>query len=944
MQISGKFFSTKVAQHIAILLFFAAAVPVTLLTFLSNQKISQLVSNYEHKSLIESSRSYALSAFSNLTFARSVLEQNIASNKSFDIESMRTRKTDYFMFNSVKVVSPDGTILNSKKNETIPQNLLRQLLTYEPNQTLLLVLPNENDKVATVNFVRHSNKDGSDKNIKNTLYLAELNTSYLWGNRQDYPTDLSVCAYQLDNNIKNKLFCTVEYNKAQAEKPLPINTGEWELFLAAEFQSNPWLVEIHRLNPISEAHIKEYIGTKAYIGVGLLSLLLVGLFTLIQIRRTMVPIEKLVYGTQKIAEGVFSPVDVSGNSEFSVLATAFNNMSANIKHQLQTLKSFSIIDKEIISTLDVQQVIQLIIHRMQEINPSFIFLIAHLEESTNNEMQCNCTVAGHAALTSVRLVIAKKEINEINHANQGRFKTSSLSSQLIHERIMAELGTNYIWMLPIFWQNEICAFLLVGSKTELDKSDASWSEFRDLSSRIGIVISAQRREQKLLTEAQYDSLTGLPNRILLQDRLKQAMDHSDRTGKSSWVIFIDLDRFKDVNDSLGHAVGDALLTELGSRLKAETRDTDTVARFGGDEFVIVLSGDEGEDIQLSVLNRIMDAIAKPAYIHNRELINTCSIGIAVYPNDGNNAETLIKNADIAMYRAKELGRNNYQFFKQSLNDKAAQRMQIISLLRKAIEQNEFTLHYQPKVDLKTGNVVGLEALIRWENAKLGKVSPAQFIPIAEEAGLITSIGEWVLRTACTQMAECQEAESRELLMSVNVSVKQLNDVNFVDKIKTILIESGLKAEYLELELTESILMRGDKEIISKLHAIKSLGIQLSIDDFGTGYSNLSYLHTLPIDSLKIDKSFIDTITLNKKKAPIVDTIINLAKNLNLKVIAEGVETQEQTNYLKAHGCDQIQGYYFSKPLPCNETRALLASGRRLALPKLSLVENKHKGI
>jgi diguanylate cyclase (GGDEF)-like protein len=940
MHISEKFFTSKTSQQIAILLFFAAVLPASLLTILSNQKTSEIVSNYEHRSLVEKSRTYALSAFANLTFARSTLERDIAANRKLNFKTESLREFDYPMFNAINKVSIDGVILDSEDKSTIPAELLQEWLSIKPYQTRIFLLPSKKDQSdATVHFVTRN-----DKLIPFAFYIAEINNNYLWGQPSDYPADLNICAYQLNKNVKTKIFCSTEDAGMPIEELTPINAGAWELFLGAEFHSNPWLVEIRRTIPISKSHLKEYIGTTAYISVGILSLLLVGLFTLIQLRKTMVPMEHLVEGTKKIGHGDFTPIEVSGNSEFSVLATAFNDMSAHIKQQLETLKSFSVIDKEIISTLDVQRVIQLIIHRMKELNPSLVYLIANMEEHTKSDVQCNCTVTGHAVMSSVRLVMSQQEVKEIQDAGQGQFKRSSLSSQRVHERIMAELGTNHIWVLPIFWQDEICAFILAGSKTELNQKDLRWDEFKNLSSRVGIAISAQRREQKLLTEAQYDNLTGLPNRILLLDRLKLAMEHSHKTGKSMWVIFIDLDRFKDVNDSMGHTFGDALLTEMGQRLTSQTRDTDTVARFGGDEFVIVLSGDEGEDIQLSVLNRIMDAIAKPAYIHNRELMNTCSIGIAVYPNDGDNAETLIKNADIAMYRAKELGRNNYQFFKQSLNDKAAQRMQMITLMRKALELNEFTLNYQPKVDLKTGKVVGLEALIRWENEKLGKVSPGQFIPVAEEAGLISTIGEWVLRMACTQMALCQQGGSDDLLMSVNVSAKQLTDASFVNKLKSILVETGLKAQHLELELTESILMKGETDILNKLHAIKSLGIQLSIDDFGTGYSSLSYLHTLPIDTLKIDKSFIDTISLNKAKAPIVDTIINLAKNLNLKVIAEGVETQEQANYLKAHQCDQIQGYYFSKPLTCNETKALLDADKRLSLPKLALVENKHQSL
>ncbi len=935
MQIKAKFFSNKISRQIAILLFIAAAVPATLMTVLSLTKINDLVVNYEHQTLVDKSRTHALNMFTNLVYARNLITRELELKKS--ISQLKDYKlliadAEYKPFDYIEKFSLDEINNNDKLKRIVPQQDISTLKNSTQDKFKLIILKNEQG-MPSVNFFINAKNENKDN-----FYLATLNPEYLWGD--DYEDNLSVCAYSTVSTSKTKLFCSHNGIGNNQNVSDPINSGSWELFLNGEFLSDSWLFETKRLTPLSQSHLREYIGSKAYIGISLLSLLIIGLLSLIQIRRTMVPMENLIRGTEKIAQGVFSPVSVSGNSEFSILATAFNDMSNHIKQQLETLQSYSAIDQEIISTVDVGRVIQLIINRMHEIKPDLIFLIANLEESTNNEVQSSCHVIGHAALSSVRLVMSQKELNEISRSAQGQFKTSSLSSPLIHQRIMAELGTNHIWVLPIFWQDETCAFLLVGSKTELDNKDRVWTEYRDLASRIGIVISAHKREQQLLTEAQYDNLTGLPNRILLQDRLKQAIDHSERSSKPTWVIFIDLDRFKDVNDSLGHSVGDALLTEIATRLAEEIRESDTVARFGGDEFVIVLSGDEGEDIQLSVLNRIMDAIGKPAYINNRELINTCSIGIAIYPNDGKSPETLIKNADIAMYRAKELGRNNYQFFKQSLNDRAAKRIQMITLLRNAITKNEFTLHYQPKVDLKTGIIIGLEALIRWENEKLGKVSPAEFIPIAEEAGLINSIGEWVLKTACTQMVEYQEAGASEVLMSVNISAKQLIDLNFVAKLKSILVETGLKASNLELELTESILMDSDYNILRKLHEIKSLGIQLSIDDFGTGYSNLSYLHTLPIDTLKIDKSFTDSITFNKTKAPIVNTIINLAKNLDLKVIAEGVETQEQANYLKAHDCNQIQGYYFSKPLPYDETKELLGSGRKLSLAKASKANAK----
>lgn len=947
IKISGTFLKSKISKRIASLLLIAAIVPALLVTLLSNQKISQLVSNYEHSALLEKNRNHALTVFSNLIFAREKLKDAIDAQASGDTTKGLSEHLSFSLaagkvniFRSIVEVPVNSAISISSPNHQISSQDLKRITNMRDEDVEVIVIAKESDKgQPSINLVhRHINNKSQASFI-----IAELAPEFLWGKLENYSIDLKVCAYQINQTTRTAIFCSnqekVEHGNIELS---PVNHAEWELYLRGEFNAPPWLFTINRISPLTKSHMKEYVGSTAYISIAILSLLIVGFLSLSQIRKTMVPLEMLMKGTKKIASGDFSPVNVSGSLEFAELAESFNTMSSHIKHQLDTLQSFSAIDREIGTNIDVEQVSTLVLQRMEALEPTATFCIALLNERTATELQCNCMIGGHHALSSIRLSITTKEIEAIKRYDAGRISETSLTSELSHERLMAELGTTHIWVLPIFWQGEICAFLMSGSKDKPDHNNRHWSEFRELANRVGMVISAQAREQKLLLEAQYDRLTGLPNRILLQDRLTKAIEHADQTGNPMWVVFIDLDRFKVVNDSMGHSVGDALLTEVGNRLHAEVRETDTVARFGGDEFVVVLSSDVGESMKLNILNRLMESIASPIHINNHELINTCSMGVASYPNDGKNAEMLIKNADIAMYRAKETGRNQYQFFTQSLNDKAAERMQIISLLQKAIQNNELELHYQPKVDLKTNLIIGIEALIRWDSSLLSYVSPSKFIPIAEEAGLIKAIGAWSLKKACAQLAEWEKAGLGNLVMSVNISAKQFQQDDLVESIKSILIETGTKAEHLELEITESLLMDKSSNVLNTLHAIKTLGIQLSIDDFGTGYSSLSYLDTLPIDTVKIDKSFTDTISLNTKESPIVNTIINLAKNLNLKVIAEGTETAEQVTYLKTHGCDQIQGYYFSKPVSATEMKAMLVSGKKLTLPTLHLVKEPHK--
>jgi len=433
-----------------------------------------------------------------------------------------------------------------------------------------------------------------------------------------------------------------------------------------------------------------------------------------------------------------------------------------------------------------------------------------------------------------------------------------------------------------------------------------WS-FRD-------VTDWKRAEERLVELAHFDQLTGLPNRILFQDRLRQALPQASRTGKLVALLFLDLDRFKLVNDSLGHTVGDLLLKEVASRLTHCVRKSDTVARLGGDEFTVLLTNITSVHDAAKVAQKILDDFSRPFGLQGPELFVTPSIGITLYPFDGDDIDLLLKNADTAMYRAKQMGRNNYQFYSADMNTATIAQLTLESSLRYALKREEFLIHYQPQVDLETGQITSVEALLRWQHPSLGLIGPQEFIPIAEETGLIVPIGEWVLRTACAQAAAWRKAGLPPIRMVVNLSIRQFKQPQLIENIEQILREAGLGPQHLGLELTESMLMENEERTVSVLAELNKLGIQISIDDFGTGYSCLRYLKCFPIHILKIDQSFVREIETNATDAAIVTSIIMLARNLGLKVVAEGVESAAQLEFLKANGCDRMQGYYFSKPL------------------------------
>jgi diguanylate cyclase (GGDEF)-like protein/PAS domain S-box-containing protein len=443
--------------------------------------------------------------------------------------------------------------------------------------------------------------------------------------------------------------------------------------------------------------------------------------------------------------------------------------------------------------------------------------------------------------------------------------------------------------------------------------------FRDVS-------VAHAMAQQITHSAEHDFLTGLPNRMLLNDRISQAIASGRRHAKQVAVLFLDLDGFKHINDSLGHPIGDKLLQSIAKRLVSCVRATDTVSRQGGDEFVVLLPDlDQPEDAAV-MAGRMLRDVAEPHSVELHELHVTTSIGVSVFPDDGTNAETLIKNADTAMYQAKENGRQSFQFFKPAMNARAVARQSIEENLRRALERGEFALHYQPKVNLNTGAITGAEALIRWTHPSKGLIPPAQFIPIAEDCGLILPIGRWVLRQASEQAQSWIDAGLRPTTMAVNVSAIEFRDEDFLKGLFTILEESRLNPHALELELTESVLMKRVATTAVVLETLRNRGVQVAIDDFGTGYSSLSYLRKLPIDTLKIDQSFVGRIGGGDGDAAIVTAVISMARSLKLRVVAEGVETFEELEFLRAHHCEEAQGYYFGRPVPAQEFARLLETG------------------
>ena len=437
---------------------------------------------------------------------------------------------------------------------------------------------------------------------------------------------------------------------------------------------------------------------------------------------------------------------------------------------------------------------------------------------------------------------------------------------------------------------------------------------------------ARSMSLQMTHSAEHDFLTDLPNRMLLNDRINRAIALASRHSKKVAVLFLDLDGFKHTNDSLGHPIGDKLLQSIAKRLTECVRGSDTVSRQGGDEFVVLLSEVETPEDAAITARRMLKAVAEAHPIDQHDLHVTATVGVSIYPDDGREAETLIKNADTAMYHAKENGRQDYQFFEPAMNVRAVERQSIEESLRRVLERQELALHYQPIISLKTGQICGGEALLRWTHPVRGPVSPAQFIPVAEDCGLILPIGKWVLHEACRQARAWSDAGLPLARMAVNISAIEFRDVQFLKGVLTILDDTHLDPKSLELELTESVLMKRPESTESILKTLRATGVRVAIDDFGTGYSSLSYLKRFPIDALKIDQSFVRQITTTPDDTAIVTAVISMGQNLQLRVVAEGVETRAELAFLQAHQCDEAQGYHFGRPMPPDQFAKLLQAG------------------
>lgn len=934
MKLEGTFLRSKVARRVLLYFVLSAFIPFLVLAVLYFVQANRMLLKQGHTHLQAASATYATAIYERVLLANQLL-RNVAGDLSGKSASGAPKEWLGRTFRGLTFVSPQGRAVSEFGDVLavpIPDEAAMAHLRRGNAVLIDQEGPGQDRKIL---LIRAMNPLAADMR----LAAAEIDPRYLWGDTETFPYQTSFCVL---NEAFIALFCQQPIQPKAigaliAQLP-PYAKGKFswqdgrqefigdyqEIFLQSNFLAMRWIVAASQPEAVA-------LGPLATFGVifwgnVLLSILVVTLLSLTQIRRTMVPLERLIEGTRRLGSNDFTTkVEVASADEFGELAGSFNAMATRLGRQFDTLTTLSKIDRAILSELDMDRIVEDVLLRLRENFEADCASISVVDHDSPEKVR-TYAVGGNAARTPVERGTFTADTREMLLANtQGLW----MSAEAMRRAIQVDLesaSAQRFFTLPIIWKGQLVGVVCLGYPAPATLSDEDIAHIRDYADRIGVALSTAAREGQMYQQARTDALTGLPNRFFFMDRLKQDIVRAEREEGKLALLFIDLDRFKGINDSLGHSAGDELLRQAAARLRQGMREGDTVARLGGDEFTILINSLSSAKAAGTAAEHVIAALSRPFVIENVENVVTASIGIAVYPSDGDNAEQLMREADTAMYRAKAGGRGHYVFFEEAMNAEVVRRSTIERELRRAISERQFMLHYQPIVDPHAGRIRGVEALVRWRHPERGIVAPARFIGIAEETGLILAIGDIVLAEACAQFSAWRKQGVELEYVTVNVSARQFRQPNFVQTVEAVLLKHAVPPECLELEITESVLLDDTEAVMGMLARLKGFGVKIAIDDFGTGYSSLGYLERLPFDTLKIDISFVRKIREGDEGGAIAAMITAMAHSLGKRVVAEGVETQAQLDFLRNLDCELIQGFFYSRPLCAQELEALVNRG------------------
>ena len=933
MRLEGTFLRSAVARRVFFLFMLSAFVPVVVLAMLSYVYVRGEGNEQAQRQLAQAGSAHARALFDRLLGAHFILNANAAQvragHKDADLNQFALQR----VFRRTYLIVNDDVPLhfNQPLGYRLPQIDPRAQAQLAKGEVALL-LP------ATAGASPWLALAIDPTHAKGGVLLAELDLAYLWGDREELSYSTDICVFA-EGAVP--LYCSNDMVRSTATDAAPyaaarnpgnadgLLTATCVLFLKAKFAAADWTIVVSRPGGLAIASLTQLAQT--ILGVTLLILLLVALLSVVQIRRTLVPLERLLDGTQRITREEFDqPVIVERDDEFGQLAQSLNSMASRLGRNIGAMRALSGIDQEILSHLDIERIIARVQVRLLEILPKAVVGVVVFDHTSVPFGRAYLRDNADLQAVQIQVPLETPSLVDFSRYRDGTWIDVHGPAVPSFVSMQARFGAIRCFVLPIVWRTEVSGALVIGVGNQKAISDELIEQARDLGNRVGVALAAQAREAQLVFRAHHDDLTGLPNRALLLERLQQELVHARRAGNQLALLFLDLDRFKSVNDTMGHDGGDQLLRVTAGRLRACVRESDTVARLGGDEFVLLLTSLPSPQQAVKLADQIMAALAQSFQIDGVECFIGASIGISMSPADGTTAEELLRHADIAMYRAKSSGRGRIIFFEDSMNVEQRERAWMEHELRLAIPRNQLSMHYQSRVDVHDGRLLGAEALLRWHHPELGWVAPATFIPLAEDVGLIEEIGPWVLRHVCDQLAVWQAAGFAIGTVAVNVSGRQFKTNNLVALVRAALESSGIAPHTLELEVTEGILIDEIESVIGVLGQLRQLGVSVALDDFGTGYSSMAYLRRLPIDVLKIDQSFVQDLAHDDGAGTIVRAIIAMAHALQKCVVAEGVETLAQATLLRAWGCNQAQGFYFSHPVAAAAFEATLS---KTVLPK-----------
>lgn len=930
LQIDNSFLRSKFSRRIFLLFILSAVIPVTIIALLSFTQITSQFTKQSYEQSRIAGKAIGMELYRRLTMAHDELASvgkrlsgETSTGKHIAAGALQRIAPD---FDDLTVLTSDGkmsyllgnldqvTALDDEQHRQLARGktIIQSLIDREGQRDILLIQSLNHNDTANGLLIGRVNPDfiSAVHDLlppANDLLIITPSGMVLQSSKQSLRLMLPTLTKLLASSISGHL----QWNLDGEQN----NASYWSIFTQDLFANPNLVVVISQPASYALAPIKTF--STIYVALLVLAILSISFIAAKQIRKKLVPLAILHSATQKIAGGNFSEhINITSDDEFSTLGNAFNVMAGHLDTQFTSLATMAEIDRLILSSFDVRFIISTVLGRVGELTPCSAAAILEIDENEPyTAMLSQRRNSNDARIEEHQIRLTHDDARQLRN-NPSHLLCNIGPSCPSYLNTLSDDGSLAV-LLPTFIKEKLSAVIIFIFNNPI-ANDEELNSLRKFANHVAVALSNAGWEGRLFHQAHYDSLTKLPNRVLLNERLEQAISQAQSNHTTVGIMFLDLDRFKLVNDSLGHAAGDVMLKKIADILLEQIRSIDTVSRFGGDEFVILIPDiDDNNDSEL-VLGAIATKIFKAAQTEfkiDRQIIHPkMSIGIARYPKDGITPNELIKNADTAMYQAKSKGRARYEFFAEELNRTASHRLQLEQDLRHALANNEFLLHYQPKVDCHNGSLLGAEALIRWLHPQRGMISPQEFIGLAEETGLIRDIGEWVIRDACRQIVEWRAAGFDPAPIAVNVSPQQFQEDNFTHRVADILSRNRLEPGMLELEITETTVMGDAEESITKLNVFRDMGLRISLDDFGTGYSSLSYLRRLPIHTLKIDQSFIASFCDESDTHAIVDATIILAHKLGLKVVAEGVETEEQKRLLRDIRCDALQGYLFSKPL------------------------------